>query len=275
MAIDLERPLVLVGAGKMGGALLSGWLDGGVAPGLVAIRDPHLPDEVAALAKERGVRLDASIDDLAALKPAAVVLAVKPQAMPEVLPALRPLVAPETLFVSIAAGVGAGRLDELLGGGAAIVRAMPNTPASVGRGISGAFANPRVSEAQKALADGLLAAVGDAVWIEDEALMDAVTAISGSGPAYVFHLVEAMAGAGVALGRPGDTAMRLARATVSGAGEMLYRSDLDAGTLRRNVTSPGGTTAAALDVLMGGDALSELMKKAALAARDRGRELGK
>ncbi|NIJ40250.1 pyrroline-5-carboxylate reductase [Parvibaculum indicum] len=275
MAIDLERPLVLVGAGKMGGALLSGWLDGGVAPGLVAIRDPHLPDEVAALAKERGVRLDASIDDLAALKPAAVVLAVKPQAMPEVLPALRPLVAPETLFVSIAAGVGAGRLDELLGGGAAIVRAMPNTPASVGRGISGAFANPCVSEAQKALADGLLAAVGDAVWIEDEALMDAVTAISGSGPAYVFHMVEAMAGAGVALGLPEDTAMRLARATVSGAGEMLYRSDLDAGTLRRNVTSPGGTTAAALDVLMGGDALSELMKKAALAARDRGRELGK
>lgn len=275
MAIDLERPLVLVGAGKMGGALLSGWLDGGVAPGLVAIRDPHLPDEIAALARERGVRLDASIDDLAALKPTAVVLAVKPQAMPDVLPELQPLVAPETLFVSIAAGMGADRLDTLLGGGAAIVRAMPNTPAAVGRGISGAFANPRVSEAQKALADGLLAAVGEAVWIEDEALMDAVTAISGSGPAYVFHLVEAMAAAGMSLGLPEDTAMRLARATVSGAGEMLHRSDLDAGTLRRNVTSPGGTTAAALDVLMGGEALTELMKKAALAARDRGRELGR
>lgn len=275
MSIDLERPLVLVGAGKMGGALLSGWLNGGVAPGLVAIRDPQPPAEVASLAEERGVRLNASVDDLAGLKPAAVLLAVKPQAMPDVLPELRPLVAPETLFVSIAAGMGADRLDELLGGGAAIVRAMPNTPASVGRGITGAFANSRVSDTQKALADGLLAAVGESVWIEDEALMDAVTAISGSGPAYVFHLVEAMAGAGVALGLPEETAMRLARATVSGAGEMLHRSDLDAGTLRRNVTSPGGTTAAALDVLMGGEALTELMKKAALAARDRGRELGK
>ncbi|MAB13744.1 pyrroline-5-carboxylate reductase [Parvibaculum sp.] len=275
MAIDLERPLVLVGAGKMGGALLAGWLDGGVAPGLVAIRDPHLSDDIAALAKERGVRLDTSIDDLAALKPAAVVLAVKPQAMPDVLPALQPLVAPETLFVSIAAGMGADRLDELLGGGAAIVRAMPNTPASVGRGITGGFANARVTQDQKKLADALLAAVGEAVWIEDEALMDAVTAISGSGPAYVFHLVEAMAAAGVSLGLPEETAMRLARATVSGAGEMLHRSDLDAGTLRKNVTSPGGTTAAALDVLMGGEALTELMKKAALAARDRGRDLGK
>ena len=275
MTIDLDRPLVLVGAGKMGGALLAGWLDGGVASELVAIRDPNPPQEVAVLVAERGVQLNSSIEDLAARKPAAVVLAVKPQAMPDVLPALQPLVAPETLFVSIAAGVGADRLDELLGGGAAIVRAMPNTPASVGRGITGAFANSRVTHDQRELADGLLAAVGEAVWIEDEALMDAVTAISGSGPAYVFHLVEAMAAAGVSLGLPEETAMRLARATVSGAGEMLHRSDLDAGTLRKNVTSPGGTTAAALEVLMGGDALTELMEKAALAARDRGRELGK
>ena len=274
MTIDLERPLVLVGAGKMGGALLTGWLDGGVAPALVAIRDPNPSPEVALLVAERGVQLNASIADIAARKPAAVVLAVKPQAMPDVLPELAPLVAPETLFVSIAAGVGTDRLDEWLGGGAAIVRAMPNTPASVGRGISGAFANSRVTKDQSALADMLLSAVGEAVWIEDEALMDAVTAISGSGPAYVFHLVEAMAAAGVALGLPEETAMRLARATVSGAGEMLHRSDLDAATLRKNVTSPGGTTAAALDVLMGGEALTELMTKAAIAARDRGRELG-
>ena len=275
MTIDLERPLVLVGAGKMGGALLTGWLDSGVAPELVAIRDPNPPREVALLVAEGGVSLNASIEELAARKPVAVVLAVKPQAMPDVLPALSPLVSPETLFVSIAAGVGADSLDELLGGGAAIVRAMPNTPASVGRGISGAFANSRVTGVQKELTDGLLAAVGEAVWIEDEALMDAVTAISGSGPAYVFHLVEAMAAAGVSLGLPEETAMKLARATVSGAGEMLHRSDLDAETLRKNVTSPGGTTAAALDVLMGGEALTEIMKKAALAARDRGRELGK
>lgn len=274
MTLKLQRPLVLVGAGKMGGALLSGWLADGLSPKQVFVRDPSPSDEAAKFILGAGVHLNAAIDDLAARKPSVVLLAVKPQLMDQVLPDLAPLVAPDALFISIAAGTSLHRLKELLGAEARIVRAMPNTPASVGRGMTVACANALVSPEQQALASELLAAVGDVDWVESEPLIDAVTAISGSGPAYVFYLAECLAAAGEALGLEPALALRLARATVSGAGEMLHRLDDEPSTLRKNVTSPGGTTAAALDVLMGEGGLSPLLRRATAAARDRSRELG-
>lgn len=275
MAFSLERPLVLVGAGKMGGALLAGWLAKGLSPDLVCVRDPAPSPDVAQLISRESISLNASVHDIALRKPAVVLLAVKPQAMAEVLPELALLVRPDTVFLSIAAGTSLHRLKELLGAEVHAVRAMPNTPASVGRGITIACANERVTQAQKDLTESLLAAVGNVGWIESEAQIDAVTAISGSGPAYVFYLVECLAAAGEGLGLDPVLAMKLARQTVSGAGEMLHRLDEPAAVLRANVTSPGGTTAAALDVLMGEGGLSPLMRRAALAARDRARALGK
>lgn len=274
MTFEIDGPLVLVGAGKMGSALLSGWLAKGLAPDQVAVREPSASPEIAAL-EGHGLSLNAPVAEIAAREPSLVMLAVKPQAMADVLPELRPLVKPGTVFLSIAAGTGLGRLEDLLGVEVHAVRAMPNTPASVGRGITVACANQRVTQAQKVLADRLLAAVGEVGWVDNEALIDAVTAISGSGPAYVFHLVECLAAAGEALGLDAVLAMKLARETVSGSGEMLHQLDEPAGVLRVNVTSPGGTTAAALDVLMGEGGLSPLIRRAALAARDRARELGK
>jgi pyrroline-5-carboxylate reductase len=274
MTLVLDRPLVLVGAGKMGGALLSGWLAGGLEPKKVLVRDPAPSPDIARLIAERGIPLNFPVADLAARQPSVVLLAVKPQAMAAVLPELAPLAGPDTLFVSIAAGTSLHRLSELLGEGLHAVRAMPNTPSAVGRGMTVACANARVSAAQRELATMLLAAVGEVGWVESEPLIDAVTAISGSGPAYVFYLTECLAAAGEALGLDAGLAMRLARATVSGAGEMLHQLDDAPSTLRRNVTSPGGTTAAALDVLMGEGGLSQLMRRAATAARDRARELG-
>jgi pyrroline-5-carboxylate reductase len=259
MTFEIDGPLVLVGAGKMGGALLSGWLAKGLTPDQVIVREPSASPEIAALVA-KGLSLNATVAEIAARKPALVLIAVKPQAMADVLPEWKLLVQPGTVFLSIAAGTGLARLEELLGADVHAIRAMPNTPASVGRGMTVACANRHVTPAQKALADQLLAAVGEVGWVENEALIDAVTAISGSGPAYVFHLVECLA-------------MKLARETVSGSGEMLHQLDEPASVLRANVTSPGGTTAAALDVLMG--ELAPLMRRAALAARDRARELGK
>lgn len=274
MTIVLQRPLVLVGAGKMGGAVLSGWLAQGLAPRQVFVRDPAPSPEIARLIAERGIPLNFSIADIAARKPAVVVLAIKPQSMAAVLPELGALVSPDTLFISIAAGTSLLRLEELLGGGLHAVRAMPNTPASVSRGITVACANARVTAEQREQAASLLGAVGEVGWVESEPLIDAVTAISGSGPAYVFHLAECLAAAGEALGLDPELSARLARATVSGAGEMLYRLDETPATLRKNVTSPGGTTAAALDILMGEGGLSQLLRRATAAARDRSRELG-
>lgn len=275
MTLSLERPLVLVGAGKMGGALLSGWLANGLSPALVCLRDPEPAADIARLVVREGISLNASVRDIALHQPAVVVLAVKPQAMAGVLPDLAPLAGPGTVFVSIAAGTSLHRLKDLLGPEVHAVRAMPNTPASIGRGISVACANERVTLAQRKMASALLAAVGTVEWVDSEAQIDAVTAISGSGPAYVFYLVECLAAAGETLGLAPELAMKLARETVSGAGEMLHRQGEPASVLRANVTSPGGTTAAALDVLMGEGGLSPLMRRAALAARDRARELGK
>lgn len=274
MILKLEGPLLLAGAGKMGGALLAGWLERGLSPSDIIIQDPAPASDTLESALERGVRVETSVGVLPK-PPSVIVVAVKPQVMEVVFPLLARLAGPRTMVLSIAAGKMIASFERHLAVGAAVVRAMPNTPAAIGRGITVCCANPHVSDAQRALCDQLLAAVGTVAWITDEGQMDAVTAVSGSGPAYVFHLVEALAAAGEAAGLAPDLAMRLARETVSGAGELLHRSDQDAGTLRHNVTSPGGTTAAALAVLMADDGLAALMRRAVAAATIRGRELAK
>jgi pyrroline-5-carboxylate reductase len=266
---DLAGLIVLCGAGKMGAALLEGWLRAGLAPDRIGVIEPDPAPAVAALAA-RGVRLN---PDPATLKNAsAIVIAVKPQIAAEALPALAPMIGPATVVVSIMAGRTLQFLAGALRHAGALVRAMPNTPAAIGRGITVAVPL-RVSETQRDLAHRLLIATGTVEWVANEALMDAVTAVSGSGPAYVFLLAEALTQAGVASGLPQPLAEKLARETVAGAGELLHRSTLDAATLRENVTSPGGTTAAALDVLMREDGLPPLLKKAVAAATERSRKL--
>ena len=266
----LTGTLVLVGAGKMGGAKLEGWLELGLDPARVVAIEPQPAPELAALAG-RGLRLNPARDAVG--ETSAIVIAIKPQVAPEVVPTLAPYLGSETVVLSIMAGRTLGFLAQALPKGAAVVRAMPNTPAAIGRGITVAVPNPAVSAHQRKLVQALLSATGAVEWIDDEALMDAVTAVSGSGPAYVFLLAETLARAGVAAGLPADLAGRLARATVAGSGELLHRSSLDPATLRQNVTSPGGTTAAALDVLMAADALDPLMRKAVAAATRRSKEL--
>ncbi|MCJ8140376.1 pyrroline-5-carboxylate reductase [Falsirhodobacter halotolerans] len=262
-----KRGLVLLGCGKMGSALLAGWLEGGMSPGGVHVIDPRPSDWVRA----QGVQINAPLPP----DPALVLIAVKPQMMAEALPQLAPLGGGATLFLTVAAGTSIAAYARLLGEETPIVRAMPNTPAAVGRGITALTGNRHVTEADMQLAETLLAAVGDTVRLEVEHQMDAVTAVSGSGPAYVFHMIEALAAAGVAEGLPEDLSMRLARATVCGAGELAHRSDESAEVLRVNVTSPGGTTAAALAELMDGTTgLAPLMRRAVHAAAERGKELG-
>jgi pyrroline-5-carboxylate reductase len=271
---ELDGPIVLAGAGKMGTALLSGWLGRGLNPRNVIIQEPHLTGDAAKLVSEHGIAAFPAIATLQS-PPSVILVAVKPQAIDSVLPLLARLAGPATVVMSIAAGKSIASFERALPKGTAVVRAMPNTPAAIGRGISGAVANSETTAAQKQICNDLLGAVGDVVWIENEALIDAVTAVSGSGPAYVFLLTEVLASAGKAAGLDAATAMQLARATVSGAGELLLRSASDPATLRQNVTSPGGTTAAALAVLMReGNGLKELMTEAVLAAQKRGRELG-
>ena len=267
---NLSGPLVLIGAGKMGGAMLQGWLSLGFAPNNAVVFEPQPSDEIAALVG-RGVRLNPSYDTVRGA--AALLIAVKPQGAAEVIPAYAGIVGPDTVAVSTMAGQPLRTLADLLPAGAAIVRAMPNTPAAIGRGITVAVPNSQVSARQRDLAHRLLAAIGSVEWVADETLMDAVTAVSGSGPAYIFLLTEALAKAGVAAGLPAELAAKLARETVAGSGELMHRSDLDPAALRRNVTSPGGTTAAALDVLMSPEGLAALMEKAIAAATRRSREL--
>jgi pyrroline-5-carboxylate reductase len=264
---DFSGTLVLVGAGKMGGAMLQGWLALGLDPRKVAIQEPQPSPEIAALAA-RGVRLNPSAIDDAHV----VVLAVKPQIAAEVVLPLKALMRRETVAVSVMAGKTLRFLESALGD-AAIVRSIPNTPAAVGRGITVATPNAKVSEAQQALSHTLLSSIGAVEWVKDEGLIDAATAVSGSGPAYVFLLAESLGRAGAAAGLPADLAARLARATVAGSGELLHQSPLDAATLRQNVTSPNGTTAAALAVLMAPHGLDPLMEKAVAAATRRSREL--
>jgi pyrroline-5-carboxylate reductase len=261
--------LVLLGAGKMGSAMLDGWLARGLSPKQITVIEPQ-PSKVVKALTRRGLTLNPNGK---ATPAGAIVIAVKPQSAPEAVPPLAPYVGKATLTLSIMAGRTIGFLEKSLPADAAIVRAMPNTPAAIGRGITVGCPNRKVSARQRKLASDLLAAIGAVEWVSDEGLMDAVTAVSGSGPAYVFLLAEAMTKAGIAAGLPAKLAARLARETVAGSGELLHRSDLDAATLRQNVTSPGGTTAAALEVLMGSGGFDQLLTQAIAAATRRGREL--
>src|SRR5215207_108014 len=265
---NLHGTIALAGAGKMGGAMLTGWLAGGLDAKRVVVIEPFPSDDIKALAAN-GVRLNPK--DAGAVD--TLVMAVKPQTFREAGPALKSFVGPNTLVVSIMAGTPIAALQEVCGG--MVVRAMPNTPAAIGRGITVAVPAKNVSAAQRATADALLRATGSVEWVDDEKLMDAVTAVSGSGPAYVFLLAEEMARAGVEAGLPAELAAKLARETVAGSGELLHRSDLPAATLRQNVTSPGGTTAAALEVLMAKDGLQPLMIRAIAAATKRSKDLAK
>jgi pyrroline-5-carboxylate reductase len=266
---EFRGTLVLVGAGKMGNAMLDGWLARGLDPRKITVIEPQPIKAVKALAR-RGVKLNPK-DKVGAAS--AIVIAVKPQTAPEALPPLARYIDKATLVLSIMAGRTISFLEKSLPAGTAIVRAMPNTPAAIGRGISVAVANAKISKRQRRQASDLLAAIGKVEWVLDEALMDAVTAVSGSGPAYVFLLAECMARAGVAAGLPQELATRLACETVAGSAELMHRSDIDAATLRQNVTSPGGTTAAALEVLMGPEGFEQLLTRAVAAATRRSRDL--
>lgn len=267
---NFEGTLVLAGAGKMGSAMLSGWLAQGLDAKRTVVIEPHPSDEARDFAA-RGVRLNPQTKDVGTAD--VLVLAVKPQMFREAGPQLKPLVGPSTLVVSIMAGTTMAGITDVCGG--KVIRAMPNTPAAIGRGITVAVAANGISREQRAVADALLRATGAVEWVEDEALMDAVTAVSGSGPAYVFLLAEELARAGIAAGLPEALAKKLARDTVSGSGELLHRSELESATLRQNVTSPGGTTAAALEVLMGPDGFQPLLTRAVAAATKRSKELAK
>ena len=264
---NITGTIALAGAGKMGGAMLTGWLAGGLDPARAIVVEPHPSDEIKRLAAS-GVRLNPAPAIAETL-----VMAVKPQAFREAGPMVKAFVGPSTLVVSIMAGTPIAALQDVCGG--MVVRAMPNTPAAIGRGITVAVPAKGVSAAQRATADALLRATGSVEWVDDEKLMDAVTAVSGSGPAYVFLLAEELARAGVEAGLPEALATKLARETVAGSGELLHQSELPSSTLRQNVTSPGGTTAAALGVLMGEPGLRDLMIRAVAAATKRSKELAK
>ena len=270
MAKGRKAEIVLVGAGNMGGAMLSGWLKNGIDPAGVLVIDPGASDAAKARFAEAGVRHVAQAPD--DIEAGLLFLAVKPQVMEAVLPPLKSVVGEGTVVVSVAAGKTLSFMSTHLGD-VAMVRAMPNTPAMVGRGVTGAYANGKVSADQRGRVHALLAVSGPVEWVASEGDIDAVTAVSGSGPAYVFYLVECMAEAGRKAGLPADLAMRLARETVAGAGEMLHQSPDDPATLRKNVTSPGGTTAAALSVLMAEDGMQPLFDSAIAAAKRRAEEL--
>lgn len=266
----LPGSLILAGAGKMGGAMLEGWLRAGLPAGAATVLDPQPSDEMAALAASGRIRLN---PEGATPTPQVLVLGIKPQTLAEAGPALRGHGGASTLVISIVAGKTVADLAAALPEARAFVRAMPNLPASIGRGATGAYANPAVSAAQRATATALLSANGILEWVGDEGLIDAVTALSGSGPAYVFHLAEAMAEAGAAAGLEPGLAARLARATVVGAAALLDESHLEPARLRENVTSRGGTTAAALGVLMGPRGMGPLLGEAVAAAKRRAAEL--
>jgi pyrroline-5-carboxylate reductase len=267
---DSTRSLVLVGCGKMGSAMLRGWLAAGIASRYAVVEPAGPPAGFGEHSQIDWYSTAHALPSEAA--PDAVIFAVKPQIADDVVPNYRCWAGSGTLFVSIIAGKTLSGLARHLGR-AAIVRTMPNTPAAIGRGITVGCANPLVTPAQRQLSDRLVAAVGESAWVEDEGLIDAVTAVSGSGPAYVFLLIEALARAGQSEGLPADLAMRLARATVAGSGELARIADESPAQLRENVTSPGGTTRAALDVLMTADGLEPLIGRAVAAAAARSREL--
>jgi len=264
-----EASLLLAGAGKMGGALLRAWLDRGYDPRKIDVIEPHPSPELIELAQAKGFALRAP-----SRPPGILVLAIKPQALDEAAASLASFASPNTLVVSILAGKTIANISAKLPQARAIVRAMPNLPAAVGRGITALAANAAATPGQRAAAEALLAAAGGVEWLASEELIDAVAAVSGSGPAYVFYLAEALASAGSSVGLPASIAARLARATVEGAGELLFQSrEKSAAELRENVTSRGGTTAAALEVLMAQDGLKPLIERAVKAAKQRAEAL--
>ena len=262
-------PVMLVGAGKMGLALARGWLDAGLPANNLLLVDPSPGDAARELAEDYGLTISA---EAAGLQPNVLVLAVKPQIIDPLLASLAPVIGPQTLAISIVAGIDIARLSRGLDMGR-VIRTMPNTPAQIGKGITGAVAGPEVGGEGRQAAEALLGAAGPVVWFEDEAQLDAVTAISGSGPAYVFHLVEALAAAGKTMGLPEAIAEQLARQTVIGSAALLEADPAPPAVLRQNVTSPNGTTAAGLAVLMEG--LTPLIEQTAEAARRRSEELGR
>lgn len=271
MTEKMKRPLLLVGCGKMGGAMLSGWRDSGIAAAGVAVVEPY---GAADFANASDVTIYADAAELPAdLDPEVIVFAVKPQQMDTVAPAYARFTGTGCVFLSIAAGKTIGNFEQQVGAEAAIIRAMPNTPAAIGQGITVLCPNGQVSDAQATLCQQLMQAVGDAVTVSDEGLIDAVTAVSGGGPAYVFLLIECLGAAGVAAGLPQDLAEQLALATVAGSGQLALASDEPPAQLRENVTSPGGTTLEALKILMADNGLQPLMTRAIAAATERSREL--
>lgn len=271
----LDGPILLVGAGKMGHALIAGWIGKGVIePKGIFIYDPYLSDDEINGLNNLGISWEGPF--AYCQSPSVIIMAVKPQIMDTVFPGFaREKIAPHTIVLSIAAGKTLASFEQHLPQNAPVVRAMPNTPAAIGRGMTVLCANGHVTPSQRTLCNKLMSAVGEVGWVEDEALMDAVTAVSGSGPAYVFLLAETLAAAGIKAGLDPLLAVQLARATIAGSGELMFQSLDPAATLRQNVTSPGGTTAAALEVLMANDGLAPLMDRAIAAAVTRGRALSK
>ncbi|MCC5977652.1 MAG: pyrroline-5-carboxylate reductase [Salinarimonas sp.] len=270
-AKNLPGSLLLVGGGKMGGAMLEGWLRVGLRGAAATVIEPHPGPELQQLCAAKGVALNPARDTIA--PPEALVLAIKPQVLGEVGPEVAPLVDSRTTLISVLAGKTIADLDAAIPGCGGIVRSIPNLPAAIAQGATGACTSPGLDEARRAMADALLNAIGVVAWVEDEGLIDACTAVSGSGPAYVFLLAEELARAGVDAGLPEELAQKLARATVAGAGAMLAQSPLPSGTLRENVTSKGGTTAAALEVLMAENGFRPLLRDAVAAAKRRAGEL--
>lgn len=270
MIFSKDRPFLLVGAGKMGGALLAGWIADGVDPATLMVLDPKPAEDMTAFLADNGIQHVVALpEDVAA---GVILIAVKPQMMDVVLPGLAGSVTSDTLVLSVAAGTSVSRFEEAFGT-CPVARCMPNTPAMIQRGITAVYGNDRVHEAHRDEINKLLAAVGKVVWLENEDQIDLVTGVSGSGPAYVFYLAEALREAGRQVGLPEELAHELAVATVSGAGELMHSSGEDPSVLRSNVTSPNGTTAAALDVLMDPDGLQPVMTQAVTAAVKRAREL--
>jgi pyrroline-5-carboxylate reductase len=269
----IEGTILLVGCGKMGGALLDGWFKRGLNPVDAIVVEPAGRDAVSPCATHRALTCLPHASNIPRdFRPDVVLFAVKPQIADDVIPAYVSYATQRPVFLSVIAGKTTNYFQQRLSGGA-VVRAMPNTPASIGKGASVLYAAPGVSDIQRQVCEVLMSAVGTVEWVQDEGLMDAVTAVSGSGPAYVFLLAECLRDAGIEAGLPADLAARLARATVTGAGALLEANDTPPETLRKNVTSPGGTTAAALDVLMGAGGMKELLAKAVAAATKRSREL--
>ncbi len=263
-----EQGLVLLGCGKMGSAMLAGWLDHGLPAASVWVIDPYPSDWL----KAQGVNINTPLPE----SPAVVLVAVKPQMMGEALPAIQALGGGGSLFVSVAAGTSIATFEDVLGEGTPIVRAMPNTPAAIRQGITAMIGNAHVSGDDLDLAENLLSAIGETVRLSDEAQIDAVTGVSGSGPAYVFHLIETLAAAGQAQGLPHELAMKLAKSTVAGAGALAMAAEEDPSQLRVNVTSPNGTTQAALEVLMHEtEGFPNLLHRAVKAATNRSKELGR